>query len=169
MDTATGFRRIAGIGLGLSLIGAALAAAALAAGCGGSVDDAESAARTVPSDDVLCQIFEEYAPQGTAAYWPGSLGSDVIAALGEPNTRDGDVWVYEWCVGAACSRKAGLRITLAEQSLCLRRMPIGGLFVSEIDAVGMPGKMCWQPDRRDKAPTCEGCLNAGEVKRCPSL
>lgn len=171
MDEQSGLRRAVGLGLGLTIIGAALAAAALASGCSGDISDAEGAVRTVPSEDVLCQIYEEYEINGGvgSTYFPGSLGSDVIAALGEPASRDGNAWTYEWCVGAECARKAGLRVSLAEQSLCVARKPIGGLWVTDLEPVGMARPKCWSPDLRNGAPTCAGCLNAGEAKRCPAF
>jgi hypothetical protein len=166
MGEQSGFRRAVGLGLGLTIIGAALAAAALASGCSGDVSDADDAVRTVPSEEVLCQVYEEYAPDGAGLHLYGSLGSDVIAALGEPTTRTDDVWTYEWCVGETCTRKAGLTITLAEQSLCMQGKPISGLFVAEIDASGLGDLECWQPDKRKGVATCDGCIAEMQVGKC---
>lgn len=143
-------------------------ALALISGCGGTVDDAESAQRAVPADDVLCQVYAESRESGLgASVTYGSLASDVIAAWGEPTARDGSGWRYEWCVGGGCERKAVATLVFAEHELCLRDGGHArGQWVTSIKSDELRGKTCWIASLRNKAATCAGCLNAGEVMDC---
>ena len=124
----------------------------------------------VPSKDVLCYVWagngiETAGMRGIPVY--GTLDTDVIAAWGQPDSRDGSVWTYEWCVGD-CSRKAKITLTFEERDLCYSGgKSISGLWVSDIEGEGISGGTCWLGDLRNREPTCDGCLEKGDVYECP--
>lgn len=130
----------------------------LLAGCASTADEP----RSVPSNDVLCQVFagngiEKTSMMGVPGL--GSLSTDVVAAWGEPSTRKGDVWTYEW-TGATVT------LTFKSRDLCYSGgKHISGLWLQTITSTGNE-PACWIYDRRKDEPTCDGCLNKGEVDTC---
>lgn len=138
-----------------------LALILLAVGCGSSEDDAP---RAIPSDDVLCQVFAGHTADDRfmlGGY--GSLASDVVAAWGEPSSRNGNVWRYEWFT----PREATITLTFKDETLCYSGVKkLSGQFVTTIEADGLAEKACWMYSLRQDAETCDGCLNHGEVSEC---
>ena len=119
--------------------------------------------RSIPSDAVLCQIFagngiEKASMMGVPGF--GSLSTDVIAAWGEPTDRKGDVWAYSWSGTVAT-------LTFKQRDLCYSGgKHISGLWLLTITSTG-DEPSCWNYERREKnEPTCDGCLNKGEVALC---
>lgn len=121
----------------------------------------------VPSKEVLCQVWagtEASGPGSIAVY--GTLDTDVIAAWGQPTERKGNVWIYEWCA-SGCERKATVKLTFEKRDLCLRNEKIGGSWITDIEASGgVSAGTCWIGNERNQEPTCDGCLDSGDVRRC---
>lgn len=135
-----------------------------AVGCGASY---ESEQRALPSEAVLCQVFAGHRSDDRfmlGGY--GSLAADVIAAWGEPTTK-GEAWVYEWCIGSDCTRTATVTLEFERADVCYGGgKKLGGSFVTSINADGLPAERCWMYSLRQGVPTCEGCLNIGDVGDC---
>lgn len=138
-----------------------LALILLAVGCGGSEDDAP---RPIPSEAVLCQVFAGHKSDDRfmlGGY--GSLASDVIAAWGEPSSRSGNIWKYEW----AEPRTATVTLTFEDANVCYAGgKKLSGQFVTAIESDGLTEKACWMYSLRQDTETCDGCLNHGEVSEC---
>lgn len=140
------------------------AALILLAGCA----SAATSPGPVPNDDTLCQVWagNGVSPgaggfEGVPGY--GTLSTDVIAAWGEPSERKGDVWTYEW---STAGRASSATLTFEKHNLCIGSKPIGGSWLSKIEASGLADRKCWHYDLRQDEATCDGCLEQGEVHDC---
>jgi len=119
--------------------------------------------RTLPSNDVLCQLWKgtgSVKAPGTLQGW-GTNAEDVQAILGAPTERNGDVWTYEFTGGE-------LTVTLEHADLCGRDGKViqPALWVADIEAMGFDERRCWTLDQRNQVPTCEGCIEPWAVSRC---
>jgi hypothetical protein len=138
-----------------------LTALVLLAACGSA--DAPGP-RTLPSNDVLCQLWQGTGPvkiPGAVQGW-GSNADDVRGILGEPTERAGDTWTYEFTGGV-------LALTFEKADLCGRNdtKPIQpAQWVKDIDALGFDSRKCWILDLRNNVPTCDGCIEPYSVSEC---